>query len=77
MSTGTILFLPFFVAMIAMHLRGHGGYGSGRGGQKGHRDHISSPSGSAVPEPSEVAASHQNRILLFQPKTNNPKRKIP
>ena len=35
MSTGTILFLLAFGAMIAMHLRGHGGHGQGGHGQGG------------------------------------------
>jgi hypothetical protein len=35
MSTGTILILVFAVAMIAMHLRSHGGHGSGHGGGHG------------------------------------------
>ena len=33
MSLTTALFILFFVAMIAMHLRGHGGHG---GGHRGH-----------------------------------------
>jgi hypothetical protein len=33
----TVLFLVAFVAMIAMHLRGHAGHGGGHG--QGHDDH--------------------------------------
>jgi hypothetical protein len=33
MSLTTALLIVFFVAMIAMHLRGHGGHG---GGHRGH-----------------------------------------
>ena len=36
MSLTTLLFLIFFVGMIAMHLRGHGGHGAGHGGCGGH-----------------------------------------
>lgn len=31
MSLTTALLILFFVAMIAMHLRGHGGHGGGHG----------------------------------------------
>ena len=40
MSLTTALLILFFVAMIAMHLRGHGGHGGGhRGHGGGHRGH--------------------------------------
>jgi hypothetical protein len=35
MSIGTILIVVFAVAMIAMHLRGHGSHGGGQGGHGG------------------------------------------
>jgi hypothetical protein len=36
MSLTTALIILFFVAMIAMHLRGHGGHSSHGGGCGGH-----------------------------------------
>ncbi len=51
MSTGTILFLLAFGAMIAMHLRGHGGHGQGGGhvGCGGGHAHSSHGGGHSAP----------------------------
>jgi hypothetical protein len=58
MSIWTILFVLFFVAMIVMHLRGHGGHGhggghgrSGRGDDQRSRGHDHNPT---HPDPAET-----------------------
>jgi hypothetical protein len=52
MSIWTILFVLSFVAMIAMHIRGHGGHGHGGGhGQGDDHDHDHSPVGREPAEP--------------------------
>lgn len=66
MSTGTIFLLLFFVMMIAMHLRGHGGHShgggghgghghGGQGGHSGHSGHSPPPGDPAEPQRRETA----------------------
>jgi len=48
-STGTLLILVLAVAMIAMHLRGHGTHGGGHGGGGGSHGNSEATSASKAP----------------------------